>query len=105
MLRILLTASLLAGLSGSAIAQNRASIVRPEIVAQFPHDTSAYTQGLFITENRLFESTGQIGESNLRLVDLESGSVIEQRDLPGRVFGEGSTRIGDEIFVLTWRAQ
>lgn len=105
MLRILLTASLLAGLSGSAIAQNRASIVRPEIVAQFPHDTSAYTQGLFITENRLFESTGQIGESNLRLVDLETGSVIEQRDLPGRVFGEGSTRIGDEIFVLTWRAQ
>ena len=74
-------------------------------MAQYPHDTAAYTQGLFISDNQLFESTGQVGESNLRRVELETGIVLDQRDLPGRVFGEGSTRIGDEIFVLTWRAQ
>ena len=105
MLRIILAASLLAGLSSAAPAQNRASIVRPEVVAQYPHDTAAYTQGLFISDNQLFESTGQVGESNLRRVELETGAVLDQRDLPGRVFGEGSTRIGNEIFVLTWRAQ
>ena len=105
MLRIILAASLLAGLSSAAPAQNRPSIVRPEVVAQYPHDTAAYTQGLFISDNQLFESTGQVGESNLRRVELETGAVLDQRDLPGRVFGEGSTRIGNEIFVLTWRAQ
>lgn len=105
MLRIILAACLLAGMSSAAPAQNRANIVRPEVVAQYPHDTAAYTQGLFISDNQLFESTGQVGESNLRRVELETGNVLDQRDLPGRVFGEGSTRIGDEIFVLTWRAQ
>ncbi|MBO6798126.1 glutaminyl-peptide cyclotransferase [Maricaulis sp.] len=105
MLRIILAASLLAGLGSAAPAQNRPSILRPEVVAQYPHDTAAYTQGLFISDNQLFESTGQVGESNLRRVELETGAVLDQRDLPGRVFGEGSTRIGNEIFVLTWRAQ
>jgi len=86
-------------------AQAQIDIVRPEIVATYPHDTGAFTQGLFISDGELFESTGQFGESNLRRVDLESGAVLDQRDLPDEVFGEGSTRLGDEIFVLTWMAQ
>ncbi|WP_300531772.1 glutaminyl-peptide cyclotransferase [Maricaulis sp.] len=86
-------------------AQAQIEIIRPEIVATYPHDTDAFTQGLFISDGQLFESTGQFGESNLRRVDLESGAVLDQRDLPDSVFGEGSTRLGDEIFVLTWMSQ
>jgi glutamine cyclotransferase len=75
---------------------------QPEIVATHPHDAAAFTQGLFIHDGQLFESTGQVGQSSLRRVDLETGAVLQQVDINPPVFGEGSTRIGDEIFMLSW---
>lgn len=105
MMRALLLLISLCMLTGPAAAQAQVSIQRPERVATFPHDTGAFTQGLFFADGALFESTGQVGESNLRRVDLATGEVLAQADLPGPVFGEGSTRIGDEIFVLTWRSE
>lgn len=67
-----------------------------------PHDRGAYTQGLFFDGDRLFESTGQYGESSLREVDLKSGEVLRQIDLDSTYFAEGSCNIGDDIFLLTW---
>ena len=87
-----------------AAAQSPA-IVRPEVVATYPHDTSAFTQGLFIAEGRLWESTGRVGSSGLREVDLETGETIRQAVIEPPFFGEGAVRFGDEIFVLTWRSE
>ena len=80
----------------------RPQTVRPEIVATYPHDSTAFTQGLFIHDGEMFESTGQVGESNLRRVELQTGRVLQQVNINPPIFGEGSTRIGDEIFMVSW---
>jgi len=49
---------------------------KPEIVATYPHDTDAFTQGLLMHEGRLFESTGRYGKSTLRETTLTSGTVV-----------------------------
>ncbi|MDG1416331.1 MAG: glutaminyl-peptide cyclotransferase [Maricaulis sp.] len=89
----------------SACSQEAAFDQHAEIVATYPHDARAFTQGLFIHEGVLYESTGQVGESSLRRVDLETGRVEAQVDIPRPIFGEGSAQVGDEIFVLSWQAE
>ncbi len=75
---------------------------KAEIVAEYPHDTLAYTQGLFFDKGRLIESTGQYGESSLREVELQSGKVLKNVPLGDEVFGEGSVVYGDKLLVLSW---
>ncbi|MGE3466297.1 MAG: glutaminyl-peptide cyclotransferase [Pyrinomonadaceae bacterium] len=74
-----------------------------EIVNTFPHDPNAFTQGLFFHDGYLYESTGNRGESSIRKVDLETGKIVQKWDLPRENFGEGSTIIGDKIYMLTWQ--
>ncbi|WP_343517959.1 glutaminyl-peptide cyclotransferase [Sphingomonas sp.] len=74
-----------------------------EVVATYPHDAGAFTQGLFFSDGRLFESTGQHGESAIREVDLKTGKVIRETRLPAQYFGEGSTAWGKTIVSLTWK--
>jgi glutamine cyclotransferase len=73
------------------------------VVGTYPHDPQAFTQGLFWLDGFLYESTGQIGQSTLRRVNLEDGRVLQNVKMPGRVFGEGSTPWGDQIISLTWQ--
>lgn len=73
-----------------------------EIVNQFPHDQNAFTQGLVYHDGFLYEGTGQYGESNIRKVELETGAVLEQQDLPSKYFGEGITILNEKIYQLTW---
>ncbi|MDE2883305.1 MAG: glutaminyl-peptide cyclotransferase [Acidobacteriota bacterium] len=75
------------------------------VVQEFPHDPRAFTQGLFFHDGFLYESTGLRGESTLRRVDLETGEVLEQRELLPQFFGEGAALAGDFIFQLTWEAE
>lgn len=74
-----------------------------EVVATFPHDPAAFTQGLEVAAGRLYESTGVVGASSLREVDLETGEVIRYRPIPEPYFAEGLTAVGDELWQLTWR--
>ncbi len=74
-----------------------------KIVNSHPHDTGAYTQGLFWSEGELYESTGEHGSSTLRRVDPATGEVRQKIALADHYFGEGTTLIGDEIFQLTWQ--
>ena len=74
-----------------------------EVVAEIPHDPKAFSQGLTIHEGSLYESTGRRGESSVRLLDMDTGEILRQRDLPAEFFGEGltGTRSG-ELVQLTW---
>lgn len=74
------------------------------VLARYPHDTSAFTEGLVYDNGVLFESTGLYGQSTLRRVDLETGNVLQVIDLPKDLFGEGLTVIGDRLIQLTWKA-
>ena len=74
-----------------------------EVVSRRPHDPAAFTQGLLLDpRGRLFESTGQYGESTLRELDPQSGEVLRLRDIPADQFGEGLALVGDELIQLTW---
>ncbi|WP_422055512.1 glutaminyl-peptide cyclotransferase [Sphingomonas sp.] len=73
------------------------------VLAAYPHDTGAFTQGLFFADGALFESTGQHGASVVREVDLRTGKTKREARLPIDYFGEGSTGWGDTIVSLTWK--
>jgi len=74
------------------------------VVAEYPHDPSAFTQGLVIRNGELYEGTGLRGQSTLRQVALETGAVLRSTPLDSRFFGEGVTVLGDRVFQLTWQA-
>lgn len=75
------------------------------IVDTHPHDSTAFTQGLeLIDQGRMLETTGLYGESDRRLVDIESGEVLEILEIDTDLFGEGATVVGDELLQLTWKA-
>lgn len=88
----------------AAYAQERAPVLEVEVVQSYHHDPRAFTQGLVMDEGRLYEGTGRYGESSVRLVDLESGEVLERENLDREYFGEGITIMGERLFQLTWRA-
>ena len=69
----------------------------------YPHDPQAFTQGLFVRGEFLYESTGWWGRSSVRKVRLADGEVIEQSVLSRSEFGEGLAPWGDYIVSLTWR--
>jgi glutamine cyclotransferase len=75
-----------------------------KIVHTYPHDPQAFTQGLALDHGTLYESTGLLGRSSLRKVDLKTGSVLEIRRLPAQLFGEGMTVFRDRLVQLTWRS-
>ena len=74
-----------------------------KVVGVYPHDPKAFTQGLQWYDGGFYEGTGLEGQSQLRRVEFPSGRVIEKRDLPKEVFGEGITVAGDKIYQLTWQ--
>ena len=73
-----------------------------EVVAEYPHDTDAYTQGLYFDQGQIYESTGLHGKSTFRMVDLESGNVLKRLDFDKKYFVEGSVRYKDNVYILTW---
>lgn len=73
-----------------------------EVVARYPHDVKAYTQGLLIVDGKLYESTGRLGESSVRLVDLKTGKVLKKRDVDMTLFAEGLASVGGLLYQLTW---
>jgi len=76
-----------------------------EVVKVFPHDSSAFTQGLLFNEGILYESTGLNGSSSIRRVDLESGKVLALVPLPETFFGEGIAIVDQKLYQLTWQEQ
>lgn len=78
-------------------------VLRPEVLAEVPHDPSAFTQGLELHEGTLYEGTGLEGRSQLRVLDPATGEVQRAESLPGQLFGEGIAVAGDRIWQLTWQ--
>jgi len=74
-----------------------------KLVASYPHDATAFTEGLFFHDGALYESTGLEGQSDIRKVALKSGKVVQRRTIDARYFGEGIVNWKDRIISLTWR--
>ena len=74
-----------------------------KVVAVYPHDPNAFTQGLAIAGGQLYEGTGLYGQSTIRKVDLATGRVEKQRSINASYFGEGIAILGDHLYELTWQ--
>ena len=74
-----------------------------EVVRAYPHDPSAFTEGLFYKDGFLYESTGLEGRSSIRKVKLETGEVLQESYLSPSLFGEGIIDWGPDLISLTWR--
>ena len=92
---------------GFAIAaqlkRNEPAMAGFKVVAEYAHDPKAFTQGLVVVDNVLYEGTGIQGESNLRKVELKTGRVMTYIPLDASYFGEGITVLNDRIYQLTWQ--
>ncbi len=75
-----------------------------EIIAAYPHDREAFTQGLVYDEGVLFESTGLNGRSSLRRVNLQTGEVLQRRDIDPQYFAEGLALFDGRLIQLTWQS-
>jgi len=74
------------------------------VVNVYPHNETAFTQGLIFEDNTIYESTGRYSQSTLRRVELETGNIIQFHALPDQFFGEGITIFDDKIIQLTWQS-
>ncbi len=95
----------LAGAVASPLAMAATPVQGFKVIKSYPHDPSAFTQGLFFHDGHLFEGTGLRGRSSIRKVEIETGRVVQAVDLPGDVFGEGITQWGNRIIGITWQEQ
>ncbi|MER2600271.1 MAG: glutaminyl-peptide cyclotransferase [Caldilineales bacterium] len=75
------------------------------VVAEYPHDPAAFTQGLVYQDGIFYEGTGLRGQSTLRKVEPKTGDVLVAVPLPEPYFGEGIAVAGDRLFQLTWQEQ
>ena len=90
-------------LAGCAAAVPAGRDLVPEVLAEIPHDPSAFTQGFEVADGALYEGTGLAGESELRELDPATGAVRRAVPLPRALFGEGITVVDDRIWQLTWQ--
>lgn len=75
-----------------------------EVLQRFPHDSKSYTQGLLVYDGHIYEGTGTYGGSHLRKLDLQTGEVLQEKELSTDFFGEGITVFGGKIYQLTYKA-
>ena len=76
-----------------------------QVVATYPHDTTAFTEGLQFVDGAMYESTGMEGTSWVRRFDLATGAVQVQHDVDKQYFGEGMLVLPDKIISITWKNQ
>jgi glutaminyl-peptide cyclotransferase len=75
-----------------------------DVVHAYPHDPSAFTEGLFYLNGYLYESTGLEEHSSIRKVRLATGKVVRKLDIPPQYFGEGIVNWGGRLISLTWKS-
>ncbi|AMC12003.1 glutamine cyclotransferase [Lutibacter profundi] len=86
------------------MADTAPEIYTYKIINTYPHDKSAYTQGLAFHNGFLYEGTGRKGSSSIRKVALKTGEVLQQYDLSREYFGEGITIFKNKLYQLTWQS-
>ncbi len=75
-----------------------------EVVHVYPHDRTAFTEGLFYLDGYLYESTGLENHSSVRKVRIDTGAVVQELHIPSQYFGEGIVNWGSRLISLTWQS-
>lgn len=76
------------------------------IVDEFPHDDSCFTEGLFVngSDNHVFESCGLYGKSYLKRYHLRTGNVLQRTTIAPQLFSEGLAMLGGSMYMLTYQS-
>ncbi|HET6424508.1 MAG TPA: glutaminyl-peptide cyclotransferase [Planctomycetaceae bacterium] len=91
------------GLAAALPRKSTLPVDTVRVIASYPHDPEAFSQGLVIADGVLYEGTGTFGASSLRQVDLKTGKVQRMVPLNQDYFGEGIAVAGNKIYQLTWK--
>lgn len=86
--------------------KTKLAVPRPyyyQLVARYPHDTSAFTQGLVFYKEMLYESTGLLGKSEVRKININNGKVLLKTHLSDIYFGEGVSVLNHLIVQMSWK--
>jgi glutaminyl-peptide cyclotransferase len=102
---VLLLAALAASACGPASQAGSIPEYGYEVIHTYPHDPLAFTQGLFYLDGFLYEGTGLTGQSSIRKERLETGEVLQKRDVPEQYFGEGIINWKSKLIELTWTTE
>ena len=94
---ITLLLMLLASPVGAALPVEQAQLVRT-----YPHDRTAFTEGLLIRDGWLYESTGYERQSFIRQRSLATGRVVRSISVAPQYFGEGIVDWGDKLYSFVW---
>jgi len=82
-----------------------APVVKYKVVKRYPHQTSCFTEGLFLNgSEQVFESCGLFGESYLRSYDLTTGETHKQGAVPREIFSEGLVMLKGHLYMLTYKS-
>jgi glutamine cyclotransferase len=101
---VVIVATQVRGRPEPSVSPGDTQVYSYRVVNVYPHDPEAFTQGLVYRDGFLYESTGLNGRSSLRKVRLETGEVIQQRQVDAQYFGEGLADWGGKLIQLTWRS-
>jgi glutaminyl-peptide cyclotransferase len=104
-MRILVVTIAIATYACAPVSQAGVPEYTYEVVHSYPHDRTAFTEGLFYLGGFLYESTGIEGASSVRKVRLETGEVVQRHDLPSAYFGEGIIHWKDRLIQLTYKTE
>ena len=102
--RLLKAAFILCAAAGAAAVRAAIPTYGVEVIHTYPHDPTAYTEGLFYLDGYLYESTGLEQHSSIRKVKLETGAVLQKLDIPPQYFGEGIVNWNRRLISLTWKS-
>ncbi len=91
-------------LIGLPAARAAVPVYSYELIKAYPHDTQAFTEGLFYLNGFLYESTGLEHQSTIRKEKLETGEVLQKIDIPPQYFGEGIVNWKNRLISLTWKS-
>jgi glutamine cyclotransferase len=91
--------------TGEGVKTDKTPLYDYRVIASYPHDRQAFTQGMVYEGGFFYEGTGLHGQSSLRKVDAVSGRILKETRLDPSHFGEGITVFGDRIVQLTWKSQ
>lgn len=87
-----------------AVKTNNVKNISYNIIAQYPHDTASYTEGLELHNGKLYESGGDFKNSLLQFGDLKTGKIYKTHKMgTDSIFGEGITILNGKIYQLTWQ--
>ncbi|MEN9570733.1 MAG: hypothetical protein RL172_1964 [Bacteroidota bacterium] len=86
--------------SGIAAPKN----LQAAVIAAYPHDTAAFTEGLFIHNGKMYEGTGLNNQSYITHYDIKSGKPEKKYMVKdAAIFGEGINIINNKLYQLTYQ--